>query len=100
MKNAATMAPNATAEDMIPTPAGPTMNTSSAMAGNSDRGDPKTIATRSTTNVPSTGRWRRANRRPSMTAAEARPDRTGAGGIGAMSSRARIAAMYVTASIA
>ena len=89
---AATMAPSAVAEDSSPTPAGPTPNTSSAIAGNSERGEPKTIAMRSTTNVASTGRRRQANRSPSAMPVMLGRTAPGAGGIGAMNSSVVIAA--------
>ena len=75
------------------------MNTLSASAGYSERGDPKTIALRSTTNVARTSRRRRANRRPSRTAAMLGRTAPGDGRIGAISRRATIAAPNVTTSI-
>ena len=74
--------PEADAPTMKPTPAGPTPNTSSASAGNSDLGHPKTIALMSTTKVASTSRRLRANRSPSATAATLGRTAPGVGGIG------------------
>ena len=86
-------APRPAAAAMNPTPAGPTLNTSSASAGNSDRGDPNTIALRSTMKVASTSRRLRANRSPSMTARDARARaRRAQAGSARISSSATIAA--------
>ena len=76
------------------------MNTSRASAGNSELGQPKTIALRSTTNVASTSRRRRAKRSPSMTAATLGRGAPGVGGMGDISRSATITDANVTTSIA
>ncbi len=88
-----------TADDMNPTPAGPTRNTSRASGVNSDRGEPNTIALMSTRNVARTSRRLRAYRRPSATVRKLGLAAPGAGGMGAIMRTAMIAAPYVTRSM-
>ena len=61
-------APTAGAAAIRPSPAGPTLNTSSASAGNSEVGMPKIIALRSMTNVERITRRARTKLRPSRIA--------------------------------
>ncbi len=98
VRAAPTRAPAAGAAAMSPTPAGPTPKTSSASAGKSEAGIPNTIATMSMTKVDRTIRLPRANRSPSFTVSRLGRAASGRGGMGAITSRATIAAANVTVS--